>query len=112
MITQYILDKDNKVIPCSDLMAWAKWMTTNGRNNRIVQQIHLPSDTKERLLISTVFLGVDHNFSGDGSDPITFETIIFGGTLDGEMQRYRTWDDAQQGHDAMVTRVQEAEKNK
>ena len=54
-------------------------------------------------VISTVFLGLDHNF-GDGP-PLLFETMVFGGTFDGECTRYSTWDQAVAGHRVMVKRV-------
>lgn len=57
--------------------------------------------------ISTVFLNIDHRLIGDG-EPILFETMVFGGEIDGEMMRYRTWDEAMAGHAAMVERVRAA----
>ncbi len=50
------------------------------------------------VMVSTVFLGLDHNYTGKGG-PILFETMIFGaGRLDEEQWRYRTWDEAVAGH--------------
>jgi hypothetical protein len=60
--------------------------------------------------VSTVFLEIDHNFSPEGP-PILFETMVFGGPLDGEQERYVTWDEAVEGHKAMVKRVEEAERD-
>jgi len=51
-----------------------------------------------------VFLTVDHRFGGDGP-PILWETLVFGGPLDGEMDRYSSYDDAVRGHAAMLARV-------
>ena len=56
--------------------------------------------------VSTVFLLIDHSF--DDGLPLLFETMVFGGELDGELDRYGTWDEAVDGHNAMVKRVQEA----
>ena len=53
--------------------------------------------------ISTVFLWLDHSY-GQGP-PILFETMVFGGLLDEECERYSTWIEAEQGHEAMVDRV-------
>lgn len=39
--------------------------------------------------VSTVFLGIDHNFGFDVA-PILFETMIFGGDHDQQMDRYST----------------------
>lgn len=49
------------------------------------------------LAVSTVFLGLDHNFSGRGP-PLLFETMIFGGPHDGKQRRYATYDEAEAGH--------------
>lgn len=63
---------------------------------------------QERSRISTVFLQVNHAF-GDGP-PILFETMVFGGPLDGLQDRYATVQEAWQGHDAMAEQVREALK--
>ena len=58
----------------------------------------------EILWVSTVFLGVDLNHFGVGP-PILFESMIFGGPMDQEMNRYCTWDEAEKGHLEMVNAV-------
>jgi len=55
------------------------------------------------ISISTVFLGIDHSFGGE--IPILFETMVFGGELDQEMDRYTTWEEAEAGHKWMIERV-------
>lgn len=57
-------------------------------------------DTIGAAWVSTVFLTVDHGF-GRGA-PVLFETMVFGGDHDGEQWRYRSWDDAEAGHRAVV----------
>ena len=57
--------------------------------------------------VSTVFLGMDHNFFRDGP-PILWESMVFGGPLDGEQERYATYHNAAQGHEAMVERCRAA----
>jgi len=49
-----------------------------------------------QVLISTVFLGLDHQW-GDGP-PLLFETMVFGGAYHHECERYSTWDEAEAGH--------------
>ena len=56
--------------------------------------------------VSTVHLIIDHRF-GDGP-PLIFETMVFGGPLDEECDRYSTEAEAKAGHAAMVARVCEA----
>jgi len=55
--------------------------------------------------VSTVFIGLDHRFTGDGP-PLVFETMVFGGPFDQEQERYSTWDEAVAGHARMVDRCQ------
>jgi hypothetical protein len=55
------------------------------------------------VLISTVWLGLDHNW-GDGP-PLIFESMVFGGDLDQEQIRYSTESAALAGHADLVERV-------
>jgi hypothetical protein len=53
------------------------------------------------VLVSTVWLGLDHNFTG--GTPLIFESMAFsrfGASID--CQRYSTLDEALKGHKAMV----------
>jgi hypothetical protein len=54
--------------------------------------------------VSTVWVGIDMGY-GDDRPPIIFETMVFGGPLDQEMDRYATEAEALIGHEAMVGRV-------
>ncbi len=63
--------------------------------------------TVGETLISTVWLGVDHNLFGDGP-PLIFETMCFGPGWDDIQERYATLLEAQLGHTVMVQRVKKA----
>lgn len=81
---------------------------TNGlwiQRNKDVRRVALTKITED-VEVSTVFLGLDHNF-GDGGEPVLFETLVFGGTMDGYMDRYTNWIEAEQGHQAIVDKVKE-----
>jgi hypothetical protein len=83
--------KNRVPVATSDTVAWAKWFESSQAERRVCfTQI-------KDVRVSTVFLGVDHNFSDDGQ-PILFETMVFGGAMDGFQQRYCSWDDALVGH--------------
>lgn len=98
MSDKYILDgHEPKPV---DLMTWARWFESN-RDTRHVAVTDHPLGK-----VSTVFLGLDHSFGARGA-PLLFETMVFGGAMDGEMDRYATWDEAEAGHAAMVARVLE-----
>lgn len=91
---------DGKTVPVGDIMTWGTWWETTDRRVGL--------DKIGDSEISTVFLGFDHRFSGDGA-PILFETLVFGGKLADEMERYCTLEQAQEGHKSMVQRVKEAQ---
>lgn len=59
--------------------------------------------------VSTVFHVIDHEFMPD-RPPILFETMVFGGKLNHEQRRYRTWSEAIIGHRRMVRRVLVSER--
>lgn len=92
---------DKKVISVSGVSEWSKWFETADRK---IDLTILPSKTE----ISTVFLGVDHGFGGR---PVWFETMVFGGPLDGEMTRAETYAEALVQHDCMVATVKKAERS-
>lgn len=55
--------------------------------------------------MSTVWLGINHNFADEGP-PIIFETMVFGlENADEYMQRYATEEEARAGHAETVTVV-------
>ena len=64
-------------------------------------------DTVHGFWVSTVWLGVDHGWSGDGK-PIIFETMVFPGRNDLSdicMERYSTEEEAIEGHKRMCKMV-------
>lgn len=65
-------------VPCPDLMEWARWMEDA---DRCVWRTRV-GDWE----VSTVFLGLDHCFIGDGP-PILFETMVFCRPVDAEWER-------------------------
>lgn len=92
MAEHYIL-KGHKVVPCEDINEWGKWFATADRK---VAQTKIGD-----IEISTVFLGLNHNYLNRDS-PLVFETIAFGGPRDGEMERYSTWEEAEMGHERWI----------
>ena len=81
-------------VPEPDLFKWGEFIECD--SNRIVRQENLIS-LIGWVRVSTVFLGIDHNWGG--GEPLLFETMVFGGPLDGEIcLRYPTWDRAENGH--------------
>ena len=83
--------------PTEDREKWGVWYETSGDERRLARTV-----VCEGVEVSTVFLGMDHSFGG-------WETLVFGGVLDGEMDRYSSRENAEAGHAAVVKRVEEAE---
>ena len=86
-------------VPCRDLMEWAHWFETANR--------HVAQTEVGPMLVSTVFLGLDHNFRDTGP-PLLFETMVFGGEEASEWaesycERTPDWAAAEAAHRRAVT---------
>lgn len=107
----YILDPQGEPIPAINSLVWARWFSANDGDARRV------SETRTKLFwISTVFLGLDHNWGG--GPPLVFESMAFlqpkpcdiravlgeSPLIDGgyACERYSTRGQAFAGHIAMV----------
>jgi hypothetical protein len=92
-------------VPVEDVLAWGRWFASAER--RVAVTCLTPT-----LEVSTVFIGLNHNISGHGP-PLLFETMAFVHTpdtgdrsaLDGYTQRYATWHEAAEGHDAVCQQL-------
>lgn len=98
MIGYYILDSAGNPVEEPDLLTWARWFEGSNASaagrGRFTRQ--LARDTHNGVMVSTVFLGMDHN-CGDGP-PILWETMIFGGPHGRYQERYTTRAEALEGH--------------
>lgn len=65
---RYILNEHGQPVPEPDLLTWGLWFEEHA--NRIVAQ-----EWVENVKISTVFLGLDHNWFG--KEPVLWETMTF-----------------------------------
>jgi hypothetical protein len=92
-------------IKTTDFLTAARW--NNDFNNRIVDRTDISNEPAYPGgdFISTVFLGIDHNFDffydeemQEAHVPILFETMVFGGEHDQRMWRYATYGEAKRGH--------------
>jgi len=105
----WILDEDG-IPKCVSAQEWGVWLEVT--SNRIIAQYE-----RDGYLVSTIFLGLDHIWSGKGP-PVLFETMVFDDqrwgkpgdkgnrivSLGEEMscERYSTMDDALIGHERHV----------
>jgi hypothetical protein len=96
----YVLNEQGEPQPESDIVAWGQCFHSK---NRILKQ-----ETIGESWISTVFLGIDHNW-GEGP-PVLWETMVFGGALDQEQDRCSgSREQAEAMHARMVALVRQAE---
>ena len=112
MSDRYILTEDHRVVPEPDLLTWARWFEEADR--------HVGQELVGPYWISTIFLGLDHDFlpahvTGNGP-PLIFETMVFDHSREESSPwfsrthhpsfnfqlRYRSWDEAKAGHDYAV----------
>ncbi len=93
----YVLDDAGEPLAVDDVLVWAQWFEV--AKNRVVQQ-----NTIGGVKVSTVFLGLDHNF-GDSLAPVLWESMIFGGPLDQEQRRYTSKAEALAGHEELCALV-------
>lgn len=91
----YILEGKTPVI-CDDTTAWNQWFHTH---NRSIAKTRVGD-----LEVSTVFLGLDHQWKKDGPK-LLFETMIFDGERGTGEIRYSTWEQAIQGHNRVVEEI-------
>lgn len=87
----YKLDENKNVVPCSR----DEW------NDLYKLDRHVSNEIINGMNISTVFLGLCHNFNLHDNDrtPIVFETIVFDkNDRSIYMKRYSTWEEAEKGH--------------
>lgn len=96
MLKYYVL-RDKTPVPCVNLPQWVHDMNRTR---------HVVASTINGALISTVFLGIDHNWLKGGT-PQLFETMIFeDGPLDGRQWRYATYEEAEDMHGKIVAALQ------
>ena len=98
----YILDENNNVIE-ADLTTWAQFLGDEAERRIVNKQII------GELLISTIFIGLDHNLAlqeeKEDYKPHIFETMIFKDNKDIYCDRYSTWKEAEEGHKEAVNWV-------
>jgi hypothetical protein len=113
MFRNFIRHSDGRIEECVDLMKFAAWF--NKVENQQIARTAVPygAGDKKAVIVLTRFLGMDHNWSGEG-DPVLFETAVFAdddlGSEFGEFgdDRYRTEVSARAGHGRVVALVQES----
>lgn len=93
----YTLDENDLPVLCGNRQQWSDWMQT--------ANIHFGDTQIGEVRVSTVFLGINHDWLRKGK-PVLFETLVFGGELNDTRWSYTSAVDAEFGHAAMVKLVE------
>lgn len=99
----WICDVNQNARPVSEV-EWHAWLRAEHDGThpdiRRVASDELPNGAR----VSTVFLIMDHNFTGFGP-PVLWETMIFGlpGEEDDYQMRYSSVEEAREGHKQAIT---------
>ena len=95
-------------VPVGDVLEWGAWFEKATKDgSRIVKQTWVG-----KHFCSTVFLGLNHRFFGEGP-PILFDTMVFTpGTADSEsMDRCSTWEQAEAMHEEHLAQLGRRQNN-
>jgi hypothetical protein len=96
-MTYWVLDDAGEPRQEPDIRKWAVWFErTQQTRERVLAQDRDELGGTD-IMVSTVFLAIDHNFRADGP-PILWETMILGGPLDGYQRRFASAAAALDGH--------------
>jgi hypothetical protein len=92
-LTHYILDERGEPVE-TDLYTWAAWF--EDPSNRVLAHDRDESGGRD-ILVSTIFLGIDHGYGG--GPPLLWETMVLkDGGGDVYCERYTSRADAIAGH--------------
>ena len=105
MINTFYLNLDKTTRPCS-LEEWGNQLEEMRKSNTK----HVADEIVNGLRVSTVWLGLNHDFSELGQ-PLLFETMIFPeegrDSIELYLDRYATWQEAEEGHKKAVEWVKD-----
>ena len=102
----HILDDAGEPVPC-DVITWGVWFQTADRM-RVIAADRDEGAALGGVEVSTVFLGL--NMQWREGPPILWESLVFGGPLDGTQRRYTSRAAALRGHQDLCRAVAAASK--
>jgi hypothetical protein len=99
MMGWYILNQKDEPVPCDDMAKHSEFMENSGKK-------FVAKTTVGTYVVSTVFLGLDHNFYDEGP-PILWETMVFDSNFNEQYcKRYSSLVEALAGHEETVKYTQ------
>lgn len=93
-----------KAVPVSTAKYFQWIMEDPDHGVRSVKADEFLSGTEEILVSTTFLMGINHRWM-DGTEPLLFETMVFGGTMDQSQWRYSTWEQAEAGHQEVLAQL-------
>lgn len=101
MSDYYYLTDDKEAIPC-EMDKWGRQRDEMRKTNTK----HVAFEIIDGKEISTVWLGLNHQFNKRDKKPLIFETLVFD-EKENEIygERYSTWQEAEEGHKRAVNWV-------
>lgn len=103
-ISEYVLDEDGVPRRAYEGEEWITWFASKRDKFSLRTTIEAG---EHFIIVSTVFLALDHNHSGQGN-PILWETLAFGGAANGGDIMNRcggTFEDAAAMHEEMCRNI-------
>jgi hypothetical protein len=97
---RYVMLRDKKIVETDDMY---EWMKANEFPNKRVARTALPSGTEISTDFFKCLIGKLDDLNGG------FESMVFGGPLDGLRTRFDTWEEAEAGHTLFCTEIQRLE---
>ena len=114
----HYIEVDGEPVLVQSIEEWGNWFASHDRKVNHTK-------INEEVSVSTVFLGVNHDFTspaperilgsspGEGAirvynyryKPLIYESMIFGGKYNEHCWRYSTRKEASEGHDTLVKMV-------
>jgi hypothetical protein len=95
----WIMREDHTLVPTDDVLVWGEFFEKM-ENRRVAEDV-IEQPESDPVRVSTVFIGLDNSYF-DVGPPLLFESMVFGGPLDGDQYRYPTWDSALEGHKMLL----------
>jgi hypothetical protein len=93
----YKLDENKNVVQ-SSLEEWGNFIEGTFPTNHM----HVADEEVNGIRISTIFMGICHNYNPFSNVPIVFETMVFKNGHDIYQDRYCTYQEAEEGHEKAV----------
>lgn len=93
----------------TDRDSWQNWMEAQAAHTVVrvstIGNCHWEAPQGvQPCMVSTAFTGLDHS-KGAEPQPLLFETVVRGTRLNGTVQHYASWQEAEEGHEELLRKI-------